>query len=307
MDNLIFKTSDYVGDGHNPFVDNLIAASDNIGSFPCDMNSLLVDPICCYDKHKFPLRINSLEVDNNISEQDCFNIAKDKLLDIEQNNLHDSYFSHVFPVNIKSATAKEFSSKCYYIDNTDCGWLEFFVTISAQKNEYLLPLNYTTSISQIDSIINRLRDNKIILKSENYIKELIEFYMDNACKHNTEFYVNFFYSKPIGVMALCNKNHIDDVVENYAKLMIETNNHKKFGKRSSKDWIVEIKFNKLIQDDYISSMDYYTNICEQLDIEPNYSYFEHFHTVVADKNFTAFKQKDNTVLQDIMRYHYENY
>ena len=48
-------------------------------------------------------------------------------------------------------------------------------------------------------------------------------------------------------------------------------------------------------------------MCEQLDIEPNYNYFEHFHTIVADKDFVAFEQKDNTVLQDIMRYHYENY
>lgn len=307
MDNLIFKISDYVGDGYNPFVDNLIAASDNIGSFPCDMNSLLLEPICCYDKYKFPLRINSLQVNKIMSEQDCFDIATNKLLDIEQNNLQDSYFSHVFPVNIKSATAKDFSSKCYYVDNTDCRWIEFFVTISVQKNEYLLPLNYTTSISQIDSIINRLRNDKIILKSENYIKEIVEFYMDSSCRNNVEFYVNFFYNKPICIMSLCNNNHIDDVVKSYPKLIIEANNHKRFGKRSSKDWIVNIEFNKLIQDDYISSMNYYTHICEQLDIEPNYSYFEYFHTIVADKDFTAFKQTDNTVLQDIMRYHYENY
>lgn len=306
MDNLIFKTSDYTGDGYNPFVDNLISASNNVGSFPCDMNSLLISPICCYNKFNYPLRINDFDIDSNLTEEEYIKESC-QLFDIEKNNLTDSYFSHIFPTNVKSISTENFSSKCYYVDNTDCKWMQFFVVISTQKNNYLTPLTHNTPISYIDSIINKHRKEKIILNSENFIKELVEFYMDKHCEQDINFYINFFLNKPILTLSLCNNNHIDDVVKNYASLMINENNHRTFGKRKSKDWIVEIKFHKLIQDDYVSSMNYYTKICEQLDIEPNYRYFEYFHTVVADKDFTAFQQKDNTVLQDIMRYHYENY
>ena len=306
MGNIIFKTSDHKGDGFNPLVDNLLCSSDSIGTFPSTVNNMLELPVCCYNEYQYPLQVNSYDI-TDITKNSVEQHVSDHLIDIEKNPLNDSYFDHIFPKNINSQKAKELGYSCYYVDNSKTNWMNLYVIMKEIKSSYLSPLNYTSSLNQIDKQINFSRSDKFVFQSENYIEELINIYAKTGSNRSNDFYFDFFFNKPISLISLCNKFDIDYVVDNYLKLLIESNNHKTMGKRNSKDWIIDIDFSLLIQDRYNNSLSYYEDICNKLDIYPNYNYFEIFHTMVSSKNFEIFSNANTNIVQEIVTFYYENY
>lgn len=309
MGNILFRTSDAPGDGYNPIVDNLIAASDNVGSYPCNIADILTQPVVCYNAQHYPLRTrDDLDEDNYNSESYYINDVATNLLDIENENLNDSTFDHIFPVHIRSNATKDFKSVVYYVNNTNSDWMSFYTLITHTLHGYLNVFDENTQLFEIDKAINSTRNDSIILTTENYLLEIVQFYMSKTTPaFSTEYYYNFFYNKPLRVLALCNMFNIDNVVNNYASMLIKSATASKaVSKRSSKDWIFEIDFNKLFSNEYIDSVSYYSDVCDALDIKPNFNYFEYVYPYINEMKFSKLIDNKHIVMLKMLEQYCED-
>ena len=308
MGNIIFRVADFLGDGYNPIIDNLICASENIGTFPVSLNNILTPPICFYNQFEFPLRTKfDTDISEDLSEKEILEYSNENFLDIEKINITESEFDHIFPVYMKSSNVKEFESKSYYCINKDCKWLTFFNLVVSQKEGYTEILNEKIDHKDVDNVINRLRTEKIVLKSENYAKEIIEFYMtESSCKHDVDFYLDFFIGNPLRVLALCNNHNIDVVVKNYIDLLLEGASQSVSGKRTNKPWIVDINFATLFESEYNIAVNHYEEVCNKLDIVPNLIYFENLYNVIRHCEFAKFMPTSNPVLIELLEKHAEH-
>jgi len=307
--NILFRTSDAPGDGYNPIVDNLIAASDNVGSYPCNIADILTQPVVCYNAQHYPLRTrNDLDEDNYNSESYYINDVAANLLDIENENLNDSTFDHIFPVHLQSNATKDFKSVVYYVKNTNNNWVSFYTLITHTMRGYLNTFDENTQLFEIDKTINGPRRDKIVLKTENYLLELVEFFMnDTTPNHSIDYYYNFFLNKPLRMLAFCNTHDIDDVVNNYASMIVKASSaHRVVSKRSSKDWIFEIDFSKLFSTDYIDSVSYYSEVCDALNIKPNFNYFEYVYPYINEMKFSKLIDSKHTVMLKILEQYCED-
>ena len=305
MGNILFRSADYTGDGQNTIIDNLIGSSNNIGCFPSKMSEILQEPILCYNEYQYPVR-NKFQLDNlaTDNEEELLKFCKSNLYDFEREDLTSSNFDHIFPLYVSSSVLKQFDSKSYYCKNTQDNWFKLYSLLTQRRSGWTENFTYSTNLTKIDSTINNLRKEKIVLKTENYIKELVEYYMQDGCKHTVDYYIKFFVNKPIKLLELCNKNKIDHVVENYIDLIIESCNQFSTGKRTEKDWIIDIDFHKLLDIDFPESVEYYQDTCDKLGIYSNFEYYEQLHQTVNGKQFDVFV--DNIVLQEVLDYYCEN-
>lgn len=209
--------------------------------------------------------------------------------------------------NIFSESRDIFSvtDPCFNTYYSESCLISVYYTLIRTREEYFVKLNETINEEDIDDFINFDLKDKIILNSDCYYKEVLQHLMlQNNCEHDIEFYVNFFYNKPIVYVALAYKHGLDKFVKNCVDIIKDD----LFSHRLNKaiDGVYNINFTKLTQNNMEECIDYYTNMCDAMCLTPNIDYFKQTVSRINTANIDDLLQHESADVKDILKLCYED-
>ena len=174
-----------------------------------------------------------------------------------------------------------------------------YYNIKCNREDFVIPINETLSEQNIDDFINNELDYKCILQTSNYYKELVEHF---APKENVDFYVNFFYNKPLASLLLCIENDIDDVVKNYKQLMSEE--MISYSRIESEGFC--INYSWLFNYSLEHTIKYYRDICSQLKKVVNEEYYKGLYVYMNTCKIEELLKYESTEVINALKLCYED-
>tara|TARA_B100000900_G_scaffold6576_1_gene5565 strand:+ start:557 stop:1237 length:681 start_codon:yes stop_codon:yes gene_type:complete len=183
-------------------------------------------------------------------------------------------------------------------------WVSTYYNVKCKRQDLTILLDEKLTEQDIDDFINTEIQQKIVLNTNCYYKELIDHYLgkQNKCKRLPKYYHNFFYKKPLACILLLEQYTIDRVVNTYTKLM------KKeimlYGKIVSDDFSIDyaILFSYRLE----IGLKYYKQICSQLEIDVDIPYYINLYVHMNTRKIEELLKFESTEVKDILKLCYED-
>ena len=278
MDNkFIFYTKQGKNTGYSSLFNTLLSFSSDIGCIPMSTNNIgkkisTVQNVILPDD--IVENFFNIDPDNFV---DVFEQAINTKLDISNTTISKSKYKHFLPFAIPIKFAKQYNNY-YYIDQSSQRHLDTYDRLISERQIDFMRLNEETSMFFCTQVLDKdilkfsnvlkflkneygLSNDQVYNKSFDYITTL----MDDAENGDTKYYENVYnqpvvYDYEIGLKTESEK--LNDVI-----------NIKWFFKK------------------YSISLDYYMQVCEKLDIQPNKEMFTNLYD-----NFISKDKYDQLVL-----------
>jgi len=184
------------------------------------------------------------------------------------------------------------------------GLLSTYYNIKYKRQDLTILLDEQLSENDIDDYINSEIEEKIVLKSSHYYKELIDHYLgkQQRCRRMPKYYYNFFYKKPLACLLLLERYSIDRVVNTYQKLMKKE--IMSYGKIVSDKFSIDYSWLFTVELEF--GLKYYKDICSQLKLQPDIPYYIGLYVYMNTCNIEELLKYESTEVQDIMKFCYED-
>lgn len=182
--------------------------------------------------------------------------------------------------------------------------LSTYYNIKYNRQDFEILLDESLKDQDIDDYINSEIDDKIILKSNIYYKEVIDHYLvkQNKCKRLPEYYYKFFYKKPLACLMLLEKYSIDRVVNTFYKLL------KKelliYKKPVSDEFSID--FSWLFFCRLEVGIKYYKDICSQLEIDVDIDYYIKLYVYMNTCKIEELLKYESTEVKNALKLCYED-
>ena len=184
------------------------------------------------------------------------------------------------------------------------GLISTYYNIKYKRQDLAILLDEKLTENDIDDYINSEIEEKIVLKSNYYYKELINHYLgkQKKCRRLPKYYYNFFYRKPLACLLLLERYSIDRVVNTYQKLMKKEVTS--YGKIVSDKFSIDFSWLFSIQLEI--GLKYYKQICNELEISADIPYYIDLYVYMNTCKIQELLQYESTEVQEILKLCYEH-
>tara|TARA_B100000035_G_scaffold304020_1_gene303227 strand:- start:3122 stop:3793 length:672 start_codon:yes stop_codon:yes gene_type:complete len=184
------------------------------------------------------------------------------------------------------------------------GPVSTYYNIKYKRQDLTTLLDEHLTEQDIDDYINSEIEQKIVLKSNCYYKELINFYLGKQikCRRLPKYYHNFFYRKPLACLLLLERYSIDRVVNTYHKLMKKE--ILSYGKIVSDQFSIDYSW--LFSYRLEVGLKYYKETCSQLGVDEDIDYYINLYVYMNTCKIEELLEYESTEVINILKLCYED-
>lgn len=291
---------------YSPRINTLLSLSPNMGAMPKDFAYLPEPPTYLFDPFGLPMDNDDLvsrckEIDGSDDLESALeNMLKD-MLDIEGEPILDSNFKFTLPYAFKYSQARETSLNMFSLYCTDDPWMSLLEYKTAERfDPDVTVFTYKSNVADIDLLLNEYLEKHIdLIKSDNYLLDIIkELALRSNESIDEEKACDYFINKPFRMLILAADKGINYIIENgykeYKNQLLE--NYKM--EESHREQVPFMYPTRLFNIDYINKASIaYDNMCNRLDVTPNWNLFEEWHS----HQFKDCNNTEDAVVNTIVR------
>ena len=174
-----------------------------------------------------------------------------------------------------------------------------YYNIKCNREDFVIPINETLCEQDIDDYINSELQEKCVLQTNNYYKEVIAHIVK---KDNIDNYIDFFYNKPLASLLLCIDNDVDDVINNYKNLISEE--MISYSRIQSENF--SINYSWLFNHSLEHTLDYYYTACSQLKHVVNTEYYIGLYVYINTCKIEELLKYESTEVKNALKLCYED-